>query len=60
MKPHKMVGKNEHYCWWCNRRLQLPYFAEVETDYGGWLRVHKKCHPKAEYFWAEARRSFDG
>ena len=59
MKRKRMVGKNEHYCWWCNNRLMLPRFAEVETDYGKKLRVHKQCWADAEHFWVAARRATD-
>lgn len=39
----KQGVKMPTFCWWCNKKLRLPYFATVIGKLGHEHKVHKTC-----------------
>jgi hypothetical protein len=40
------VNKSQTFCWWCGKKLKLPYHSSISDPIGNVHKVHVKC--KAE------------
>lgn len=36
------------FCWWCGKKLKLPFFTTVRDQLGHPQKVHKVCAKDAE------------
>ena len=38
----------QSFCWWCGKKLQLPFYTVVTDQLGHRQKIHKCCKPDAE------------
>ncbi len=38
----------QSFCWWCGKKLQLPFYAVIVDQLGHRQKIHKCCKADAE------------
>lgn len=38
----------QSFCWWCGKKLQLPFYTVVTDQLGHQQKIHKCCKADAE------------
>lgn len=38
----------QSFCWWCGKKLQLPFYTVVTDQLGHRQKIHKCCKADAE------------
>jgi hypothetical protein len=38
----------QSFCWWCGKKLQLPFYTVVVDQLGHQQKIHKCCKADAE------------